>query len=146
MPQHTGDTQCDGLILQLCGIHDAVEAEMSPRGGYPTATKLVVDDLSARTGKNVDRICPRAARHVNSNNKFILMQPFVRLLGGDDRSIRDWCYPVDNVHRIKTLRIRRDRFNSSTERRAMHNSPLETGGVFSPHQDSHDGGGSDRAD
>jgi len=58
------------MLFDLGGIHDAIEAEMSPGRGNGFSAEFVVDDLAPGSGEHVDRVSPGASVDGDSENEF----------------------------------------------------------------------------
>ena len=56
IPKHSGNTKVETGSFDICGIHDAVEAEMSPGGRECGIPDGIVDDLPGWTIQHIDWI------------------------------------------------------------------------------------------
>jgi len=64
------------MLRMLRGIHDAVEAEMSPGGRDGCPSQGVIDDFSPRSGQHIDGIGPGVTIDRQSQNKILVADRF----------------------------------------------------------------------
>ena len=60
------------MLRILSGVHDAIEAKVSPGGGDVSSAQGVVDNLTSRSVEHVDGIGPRVVIVGQSENKILV--------------------------------------------------------------------------